>query len=83
MTQQYNNELQGALFKNDKGGVETRADYTGPATIGGQKYQMKAWINKSRKGETYIGVKFAVNDGVSNAGSDDSESKPVDDSIPF
>ncbi len=42
---------QGALFKNDKQGVEKRPDYTGPATILGKKFFISAWLTTSSNGE--------------------------------
>jgi len=55
----YDNELQGALFKNDKKGNEKAPDYKGPATIHGVVLNMSAWINEPKGGGTkYIKIKF-------------------------
>lgn len=40
----------GALFKNDKGGVESRPDYRGDLRIEGVDYKLSAWIKKNEKG---------------------------------
>lgn len=59
MTKQYDNELKGALFKNDeKQDGDTSADYKGSATIGGIDYFMDAWINTAQSGRKYLSVKF-------------------------
>lgn len=59
MTKQYDNELKGALFKNDeKQDGDTSADYKGSATIGGVDYFMDAWINVAQSGRKYLSVKF-------------------------
>ena len=42
---------QGSLFKNDKEGVETRADYKGSCTIDGKQYWLDAWIKEGQKGK--------------------------------
>lgn len=56
---EFNNELRGALYVNDKQGVESRPDYSGNAQIGGKKYWIKGWKNFS-KGDRmpYTGLIF-------------------------
>ena len=41
----------GALFKNDKGGVESRPDYRGDCKVGGVTYKISAWIKEGAKGK--------------------------------
>ena len=48
----------GALFKNDKGGVETRPDYRGKARVNGADVEISAWIKKSKAGQTYMSLSF-------------------------
>lgn len=82
---------QGALFKNDKQGVEKRPDYTGPATILGKKFFISAWLTTSRNGEKYMSLAFAESQGQNNSGAPSSQpttqaptsSAQVDDDIPF
>lgn len=53
------NELTGALFKNDKQGNEKRPDYTGRCKVGGRDLEMAAWIKESKNGnKTYMSIKF-------------------------
>lgn len=87
----------GALFKNDKQGVDTRPDYTGTAKIWDKEFFLSAWIKKSQSGKTYMSLSFKVNDKgsqaqsaqptgqVNNQVSDQAPaaSAPVDDDIPF
>lgn len=42
---------QGALFKNDKGGVDTRPDYKGNVLIAGTEYELAAWIKEGQRGK--------------------------------
>lgn len=86
---------QGALFKNDKQGVEKRPDYTGPATILGKKFFISAWISTSQTGQKYMSLAFTESQGQNNSGTPSSQpatqatrqapasSAPVDDEIPF
>ena len=63
MTQQYDNELRGSLFKNDKDGNEARPDYTGTCQIGGVEYRMAAWIKESKAGNKFMSFKFDPKEG--------------------
>jgi hypothetical protein len=59
MSKQYDNELKGALFKNDeKQDGDTSADYKGSATINGTDYFMDAWVNTAQSGRKYLSVRF-------------------------
>ncbi len=51
---QYDNELSGALFKNDKNGNEKRPDYRGQCEIAGIEYWVSGWIKEPKSG----GAKF-------------------------
>lgn len=87
----------GALFKNDKQGVETRPDYTGTAKIWDKEFFLSAWIKKSQSGKTYMSLSFKVNEKGSQAQNTQpavqataqptdqapAASAPVDDDIPF
>lgn len=63
MNRQYDNNLRGALFKNDQKEADTHADYNGSCEIDGQKYWISAWIdvikNGEQKGKKYMSLKFA------------------------
>lgn len=41
----------GALFKNDKEGHPTWADYKGQITINGVEYWLSAWIKEGKNGK--------------------------------
>lgn len=65
MAQEYTaKDLQGALFKNDKGDNEKRPDYRGNAMIGGIKYFVSAWIEKPQNGgAAYMSMSYQKDDG--------------------
>ena len=52
-------DMSGALFPNDKGGVETRPDFRGDITINGIKYTLAGW-NKVGKTKQYISLSATV-----------------------
>lgn len=54
---QYDNNLTGVLFKNDKDGNEKRPDYKGSAEIEGVQYWVSAWIKEGAKGK-FMSMKY-------------------------
>lgn len=44
-------EGSGQLFKNDKGGVESRPDYRGNFLLNGIEYQISGWMKDGKKGK--------------------------------
>ena len=71
----------GSLFKHKKT-KETQPDYTGAAFIDGKKFQISAWINKSRSGVSYMRLIF---DEVNLLGDDvlTKEKFEKQDDLPF
>ena len=89
----YDNELSGALFKNDKQN-DKQPDYTGTCEIGGTEYQIASWIKKSQKGTTYMSLKFQTKDDRQRQAPRGADPRPAppaapasagnpDDEIPF
>lgn len=54
---QYDKNLTGVLFKNDKDGNEKRPDYKGSAEIEGVQYWVSAWIREGAKGK-FMSMKY-------------------------
>lgn len=42
---------QGALFKNDKQGVESRPDYNGKLNVDGKDYWVSGWVKDGKSGK--------------------------------
>jgi hypothetical protein len=53
----YDNNLTGVLFKNDKGDNEKRPDYKGSAEIEGVQYWVSSWIRDGAKGK-FMSMKY-------------------------
>lgn len=52
-------ELSGSLFKNsNKRPDKQDADYQGRCKIGGVEFYINAWLNESKGGVKYMGLKF-------------------------
>jgi uncharacterized protein (DUF736 family) len=84
----YDPNLKGVLFKNNKDGNEKRPDYRGSAVINNVDYNLSAWIKASQKtGDKYMSISFQPK-------TDSKPAKPAakvemtednwhDDSVPF
>ena len=56
---QYDNNMSGVLFKNDKKGNDKRPDYRGTAVIDGVDLNISAWIKASQKtGDKFMSLRF-------------------------
>lgn len=54
------NELRGALFKNQKKTDERHPDYRGEVTVEGVKYEIGAWLKTSANGLRYMSMKLQL-----------------------
>jgi len=83
---QYDNNLRGALFKNNKRTNDKQPEYTGNCEINGQEFWVSAWIKESQNGTKFFSMSYtpkeqnAVQSAPQAATSD---AIPVDDQIPF
>lgn len=76
----YDNNLTGALFKNDKKETDKHPDYKGSCEINGTEYWVSSWLNESKNGRKYLSLKFTAKEeqSASPAPADD-----FDDGAPF
>jgi uncharacterized protein (DUF736 family) len=60
---QYDNNMSGALFKNDKGDNDKRPDYKGTCEINGVEYRISAWLRTKKDGSgKFMSLKFEAKD---------------------
>lgn len=96
MADQYDNNLRGVLFHNDKGDNANRPDMTGNCEIDGTKYRIAAWNKLSKNGNQFLSISLSLDDGNTNSAqtgyASQAPSQPaqpaqpaqaVDDEIPF
>jgi len=86
--QTFQNELRGALFRNDKGDNPARPDYRGRCTIGGTEYRISAWLRKAQAtGMTFMSLAFtAVEQAPPDAQAQPAapaQAAPPADDVPF
>lgn len=81
------NDMSGALFKNDKEGNEKRPDYTGTCKIDGVEMRMSAWLKTDRNGNTYMSLAFTPpSDQYREKAQpvrEEPAHDPLDDEVPF
>ena len=86
---QYDNNLTGVLFKNDKRESETHPHAKGSAEINGVEYWVSAWTNTDKNGNKYQKLKFTLKEEANQRGQEqarqvvDSGGGDFDDDIPF
>lgn len=80
---QYDNNLTGVLFKNDKDGNEKRPDYKGSAEIEGVQYWVSAWIRDTAKGKC-LSMKYERKEQQPQPATAQQQTAPAyDKDIPF
>lgn len=53
MTQQYDNNMSGALFKNNRRQSDRSPEYSGSCEINGQEFWVSAWVKEGRNGKFF------------------------------
>jgi hypothetical protein len=99
MTQEYDNNLRGVLFKNDRKEKDTHPDYKGSCEVDGEEYWISAWIKEGRNGK-FMSLSFTEKEdqkpapappprgdsqGNRSRGTDRAQPRrdDIDDGIPF
>ena len=78
----------GSLFRNEKKETDSHPDHTGKVKIGGVEYWVSAWINESKSGQKYFGMKFKPKDEQrqgpqANSSYGGGGLGVIDDDVPF
>ena len=55
---EYNNNNQGAIFRNDRKQKDTDPEYKGSVTVGGIEYWVSVWVNETKDGRKYFSHKY-------------------------
>jgi hypothetical protein len=78
---EYDNDMRGVLFKNDRKEKDTHPDYKGQCEIGGVEFWLSAWIKEGKKGK-FMSLSIQAKDdkpvkkAIPKAGRDDRDSVP-------
>lgn len=93
MSQEYDNNLRGVLFKNDRKEKDSHPDYKGQAEVEGEEYWLSAWIKEGNKGK-FMSLSFTAKDQPKNPPAREPQKQSrdqqrgnygdqADDDIPF
>ena len=77
------NDNSGALFKNDRKEQEKQPDYKGSLTVNGSEYWISAWLNESKSGQKYMGLKVNLKEQQQAPAAPKNEAVEFDDDVPF
>ena len=78
----YDNNMSGVLFKNNKEGIEARPDYTGKCEINGVEYWISSWIKTGKQsGKQFLSLSFQAKEETQDYGKPTPQHE--DDSVPF
>ena len=85
MSEQYDNNLRGALFKNNKRTEERQPEYTGNCEIDGKEYWVSAWVRESKNGNKFFSMSYTPKEqqNVVQSAPQPAPVVNVDDAIPF
>ena len=90
----YDNNLRGVLFKNDRKEKDTHPDYKGQAEVNGEEFWLSAWIKEGAKGK-FMSLSFSPKEEAKPSGKRNGDrpggahNRPatsfddMDDQIPF
>ena len=84
----YDNNLRGVLFMNDKGDNPNRPDMTGSCEIDGVEYKLSAWNKTSAKGTNFMSLSLQLKDSKPNGAAQpqpqaQQQQVTLDDDVPF
>jgi len=83
----YDNNMRGVLFKNDKQGNDKRPDYRGSAVIENVDFNVSGWIKSSKKdGSKFMSLSFEAKKAAPDKPKQEkvlTEDNWVDDDINF
>ena len=87
---EYDNNMRGVLFKNDKKESDNHPDYKGNAEVDGVEYWLSAWIKTPKNGGAkFMSMSFKCKDDSQQPkdqakAEHEPQHQPIDeDSIPF
>ncbi len=80
---EYDNELQGALFRNDKKVKETDKDFQGEVTVEGKEYWISSWINESAKGRKCFKLSLTPKEPAKEEPKEEEPKSFTNEDIPF
>jgi hypothetical protein len=63
VAKQFDNNMRGALFVNERKTEEKQPDYTGSCEIEGVEYRLSAWKRETKAGAKMLSLSFQMKNG--------------------
>lgn len=82
MSQEYDNNMRGVLFKNDRKEKDTHPDYKGQAEVDGVEYWLSSWIKQGKNGK-FMSLSFQLKDQQAQTPQNAPSAPPDDNDVPF
>lgn len=79
----YDNNMTGALYKNDRKDTENHPDYRGKCEVAGTEYWLSAWVKTSKAGSKYFSLSFREKGAMPEQPSKPAPADDFSDEIPF
>ena len=80
MPKEYDNEMRGVLFRNDRKESDKHPDYNGSCQIEGMEYWLSAWIKEGKNGK-FMSLSLKPKDGSNRPAP--KRGRKDDEDIPF
>jgi single-stranded DNA-binding protein len=81
MSQQYDNNMRGVLFENDRKETDNHPDYTGKCEVDGVEYWLSAWVKPGRNGD-FFSLSFKPKEGEQRQQAPSSNRRPAQSARP-
>lgn len=79
----YDNNMRGVLFKNDKRQSDNHPNYRGSCEINNDEYWVSAWIKQGKSGP-FMSLSFTAKEQPAKAAPMNAQvSQDIDEDIPF
>jgi uncharacterized protein (DUF736 family) len=63
MAKQFDDELHGVLFVNDRKTTDNQPDYSGKCQVDGQEYRISGWKRDSQTGKKFLSLSLTADQG--------------------
>lgn len=60
---EFNDDMRGALFREEDKKSEKAPDYRGNVTINGTKFKLAGWVRESKAGKKFLSLQVEADDG--------------------